>query len=100
MEIRLRSKREAIIEYRRKRAEHNKSLEKCVKQRKYYKKRCPKAYKGKKRGRKPARLNTRFKPEVLSNGDTVVELLIRGRCLLSSVSDLPFFLYRLTRIFG
>lgn len=86
-EIRLRTKREAITEQRRQRAEHKKNLEKCVKQRKYYRKRHPKTYKGKKRGRKPARLNTRFKPEVLSNGDTEVELLTRGRCLLSMSRD-------------
>ena len=32
-------------------------------------------------------MNTRFKPEVLSNGDTVVELLTRGRCLLYMSRD-------------
>ena len=86
-EIRLRSKRESVIEQRRQRAEHKKNLEKRAKQRKYYRRRHPKTYKGKKRGRKPTRLNTRFKPEVLSNGDTVVELLTRGRCLLSMSRD-------------
>ena len=50
--------------------------------RKAYRKRHPKKYKGRKRGRKPLRLNARYTPEVLSNGDTKVELLTRSRGLL------------------
>lgn len=58
-------------------------LEQLVKNRKYYSKKHPKKYKGKKRGRKPQRLNKRFRPTMLSNGETVIELLTRSKCLLS-----------------
>jgi transposase len=81
-EIRLRSKREAIKDQRKKQAEFRNKLERRVKQRKYYRKRHPRRYKGRKRGRKPVRLNERFKPEILGNGDTAVELLTRSRGLL------------------
>lgn len=86
-EIRLRTKREAVTEQRRQIANHKKNMERLVKQRKYYRKRHPKNYKGKKRGRKPVRLNTRFKGAVLSNGDTIIELLTRSRGLLSMSRD-------------
>ena len=43
----------------------------------------PKKYKGKKRGRKPQRLNKRFRPTMLANGETVIELLTRSKYLLS-----------------
>ena len=39
------------------------------------------------RGRKPARKNEAYKPERLSNGDTVVELLTRSRYLLMQPSN-------------
>ncbi len=81
-EIRLRSKREAIKDQRKKQAEFRNKLEQRVKQRKYYRKKHPGRYKGRKRGRKPIRLNERFKPEILDNGDTGVELLTRSRGLL------------------
>jgi transposase len=81
-EIRLRSKREAIKDQRKRQAEFRNKLEQRVKQRKYYRKKHPRRYKGRKRGRKPVRLNERFKPEILSNGDTGVELLTRSRGLL------------------
>ncbi|MCH3969430.1 MAG: transposase [Prevotella sp.] len=81
-EIRLRSKREAIKDQRKKQAEFRNKLEQRVKQRKYYRKKHPRRYKGRKRGRKPIRLNERFKPEILDNGDTGVELLTRSRGLL------------------
>ena len=81
-EIRLRSKREAIKDQRKKQAEFRNKLEQRVKQRKYYRKKHPRRYKGRKRGRKPVRLNERFKPEILDNGDTGVELLTRSRGLL------------------
>ena len=81
-EIRLRSKREAIKDQRKKQAEFRNKLEQRVKQRKYYRKKHPRRYKGRKRGRKPVRLNGRFKPEILDNGDTGVELLTRSRGLL------------------
>jgi hypothetical protein len=78
-EIRLRSKREAIKDQRKKQAEFRNRLEQRVKQRKYYRKKHPRRYKGRKRGRKPIRLNERFNPEILDNGDTGVELLTRSR---------------------
>ena len=81
-EIRLRSKREAIKDQRKRQAEFRNKLEQRVKQRKYYHKKHPGRYKGRKRGRKPVRLNERFKPEILGNGDTRVELLTRSRGLL------------------
>lgn len=81
-EIRLRSKREAIKDQRKRQAEFRNKLEQRVKQRKYYRKKHPRMYKGRKRGRKPVRLNERFKPEILDNGDTGVELLTRSRGLL------------------
>ena len=81
-EIRLRSKREAIKDQRKRQAEFRNKLEQRVKQRKYYRKKHPRRYKGRKRGRKPVRLNERFKPEILGNGDTGVELLTRSRGLL------------------
>jgi transposase len=81
-EIRLRSKREAIKDQRKRQAEFRNKLERRVQQRKYYRRRHPRTYKGRKRGRKPVRLNERFKPEILGNGDTAVELLTRSRGLL------------------
>ena len=81
-EIRLRSKREAIKDQRKRQAEFRNKLEQRVKQRKYYRKKHPGRYKGRKRGRKPVRLNEHFKPEILDNGDTGVELLTRSRGLL------------------
>ena len=44
-------------------------------------------YKGKTRGRKPARKNEKFRPTVLSTGDTLVELLTRCRCALTQTPD-------------
>lgn len=86
-EIRLRSKREALKERRKAEAEHKKKLARRVAARKAYRKKHPKTYKGRKRGRKPSRLSQRHTPEVLSNGDTKVELLTRSRGLLSKSRD-------------
>ena len=52
-----------------------------------YRKMHPKKYKGKTRGRKPARKNEKFRPTVLSTGDTLVELLTRCRCALTQTPD-------------
>lgn len=81
-ELRLKCKREAVRERKRDEAEHKKKLTRRVAMRKAYRKKHPKNYKGRKRGRKPLRLNARYTPEVLSNGDTKVELLTRSRGLL------------------
>jgi transposase len=82
-EIRLKNKREAIKEQKKTAAAFKKKLELRVKARKAYRLKHPKDYKGKKRGRKPMRLNVRFVPEELSNGDTKVELLTRSKHLLT-----------------
>ena len=55
--------------------------------RRWYRKTHPKKYKGKTRGRKPARKNEKFRPTVLSTGDTLVELLTRCRCALTQTPD-------------
>lgn len=86
-ELRLRAKRQAQKEQRKLRAEHRKKQAARVKARKAYRKKHPKTYKGKIRGRKPARLNSRYAPETLENGDTKVELLTRSRNLLTKSSD-------------
>ena len=88
-ELRMKYKREAVKDVNRQKAEFKKHLEQLAKQRKYYrnsrKKQGKKRCKGKRRGRKPMRLNTRFEPKRLSNGETLVEALTRckkqlGRC--------------------
>ena len=86
-EIRLREKRLAITEQNKERADFKKKLEHNRKQRKYYRKRHPKGYKGKKRGRKPTRGNSAFRPETLANGETKVELITKSKHLLSMSRD-------------
>lgn len=86
-ELRLKCKREAVRERKREEAEHKKKLALRVAMRKAYRKKHPKNYKGRKRGRKPLRLNAKYMPEVLSNGDTKVELLTRSRGLLMKSPD-------------
>lgn len=86
-ELRLKARRQAQKEQRRLQSEHRKRQAARVKARKAYRRKHPKKYKGKIRGRKPARLNSRYVPETLSNGDTKVELLTRSRGLLSKSPD-------------
>lgn len=86
-ELRLKAKREAQKALNKEKAEFKKKLERLVRSRKYYRKKHPKKYKGKKRGRKPQRLNKRFRPTMLSNGETVIELLTRSKYLLSMSGD-------------
>ena len=86
-ELRLKAKRLAQKEQRKLQAEHRKKQAARVKARKAYRRRHPKKYKGKIRGRKPARLNSRYIPGTLSNGDTKVELLTRSRNLLTKSPD-------------
>lgn len=77
-ELRLRFKREAQAELRRLELEHRKRLKRnAAQRRRYRKKNKHKKVKGKRRGRKPGRRNEKFRPPVLSNGDTKVELLTR-----------------------
>ncbi|MFR1135304.1 MAG: transposase [Bacteroides xylanisolvens] len=66
-ELRMKYKREAVKDVNRQKAEFKKHLEQLAKQRKYYrnsrKKQGKKRCKGKRRGRKPMRLNTRFESQ-------------------------------------
>jgi transposase len=86
-EIRLKDKREAVKEQKKAVATFKKKLAQKAKARKAYRQKHPKNYNGKKRGRKPTRLNEKFVPEELSNGDTKVELLTRSRYLLTRSGD-------------
>jgi len=80
-EVRQRLKREAVKDMNRQKAEFRKHLEKLAAQRKTYRERMRKKHgtnwKKGKRGRKPKRLNTRFEPPRLENGETLVEALTR-----------------------
>lgn len=75
-EIRLRLKREAVAEQKRERIEFKKQLERNARRRRAYRQK-HKRPKGKKRGRKPMRLNTAFVPQALGNEETKVEGLAR-----------------------
>lgn len=87
-ELRLKYKRDAVKAQKQQEAEHKKHLNKLAKQRRYYRKRHPKKnYKGKKRGRKPQRLNQRFKPQVFENGETLLEMLTRCKFQLAQSGD-------------
>lgn len=90
-ELRLRFKREAVSEQKKLRADFRKHLKDLVKSRKRYALKMkelhgPKWRKGK-RGRKPKRLNTRFEPYRLENGETLVEALTRCRTQLMKSRD-------------
>lgn len=86
-EIRLRLKREAVKEQNKQKAEFRKMLERLSAQRKAYRERMRKKHgknwKKSRRGKKPKRLNTRFEPSRLENGETPVEALTRCRKQLS-----------------
>ena len=86
-EIRLRLKREAVKEPNRQKAEFRKYLEGLAAQRKAYRERMKtkhgKKWEKSRRGKKPKRLNTRFEPPRLKNGETPVEALTRCRKQLS-----------------
>ena len=86
-EIRLRLKREAVKELNRQKTKFRKYLEGLAAQRKAYRERMMaknrRKWKKSKRGKKPKRLNTRFEPPRLTNGETLVEALTRCRRQLS-----------------
>lgn len=86
-ELRLRYRREAQAEQKRLELEHRKKLRQSATRRRRYRKKHPKNYKGKTRGRKPMRKNGKFSPPVLSNGDTSNELLKRSRYALTQTPD-------------
>ena len=83
-EIRLRCKREAQAEIRKQKREFKARKKRNTAHRRWYRKKHPKKYKGKTRGRKPARKNEKFRPEVLSTGDTLLELLTRTKFSLAA----------------
>lgn len=85
-EIRLKVKRIAIAERRKKEKEFNAKKAECKKRNKKYAKSHPCKCKGKKRGRKPI-YSGAFKPSTHINGDTDVELLTRCKYLLSQKDD-------------
>ena len=79
-EVRLKEKRGTVTENKRKEMAFRQDEGRRAKQRKYYRKRHPKNPK-EKRGRKRIRPKA-YRPETLSNGDTPVELLTRGKYIL------------------
>lgn len=86
-ELRLHAKRDAQAAQKKEKREFRDRQKRNAAHRKWYRKTHPKRYKGKTRGRKPARTNAQFKPKVLSTGDTVVELLTRTKYALTQTPD-------------
>lgn len=80
-EMRMRFKRQAVSETRKEEREFNNKKRNRAKARAYYRKKHPRK-RGERRGRPRLRSNEKFKPSVLSNGDTKVELLTRARYIL------------------
>ena len=78
-EMRLKSKRDAQVDNRREERKFRERMKRNEYHRKWYRKTHPKTYTGKVRGHKPARKNEKYRPPVLSNGDTVIELLTRTK---------------------
>ncbi|MCG9341820.1 transposase [Staphylococcus aureus] len=81
-EMRMRHKRKAVVEQKKEEAEYKAKMAKRRKARAYYHKKHPRKKNGEKRGRPRLRANEKFKPTVLSNGDTKVDLLTRARYIL------------------
>lgn len=86
-EIRLRLKRKTQVDNRRLEREFRRRQERNAAQRKRYAKTHPLKGKKSKRGRKRKRKNEKFRPPVLSNGDTVLELLTRSKRALTQSRD-------------
>ena len=86
-EIRLKLKRKETAKRRREEAAYKRKQHERARRRAKYRSSHPKNYKGEKRGRKPMRLNARFVPERLSNGDTMLDLLTRSKRLLAQSGD-------------
>ena len=78
-ELRLKFKREAQVDNRREERKFRERKKRNEYHCKWYRKTHPKTYEGKVRSRKPARKNEKYRPQVLSNGDTVIELLTRAK---------------------
>lgn len=86
-ELRLKTKREAQVDVRRQARKFKERQKRNAAHRKWYRKTHPKNYPGKVRGPKPKRKNEKFKPPVLGNGDTVIELLTRTKRSLTQSPD-------------
>lgn len=86
-ELRLKTKREAQVDVRRQARKFKERQKRNAAHMKWYRKTHPKNYPGKVRGPKPKRKNEKFRPPVLSNGDTVIELLTRTRHSLTQSPD-------------
>ena len=86
-ELRLKLKRKETAKRRREEAAYKRKQHQRAKRRAKYRATHPKNYKGEKRGRKPMRLNARFVPERLSNGDTMLDLLTRSKRLLAQSGE-------------
>ena len=71
----MRYKREVQADIRMAERRFKKRLKRNDAHRQWYRKKHPKKFKGKKRIPKPKRRNEQFRPPVLENGDTLVELL-------------------------
>lgn len=85
-EMRMRFKRKAVIQTKKEEREFNRKKANRKKARAYYRKKHP-GKRGEKRGRPRLRSHEKFKPSVLSNGDTRVELLTRARYILPKSGD-------------
>ena len=86
-ELRLKIKRKELAKRRREEAAHKRKQRERAKRRAKYRASHPKNYNGEKRGRKPMRLNAKYVPERLSNGDTMLDLLTRSKRLLAQSGD-------------
>lgn len=81
-ELRLKFKRQAQAETKRAESEFKKEQARLAEQRRKWRS-AHKKKKGEKRGRKRKRKNAKFRPGILENGDTLVELLTRSKYALS-----------------
>ena len=86
-EMRLKAKRDAQVDNRREARKFKERQKRNEAHKKWYRKTHPKNYPGKIRGPKPRSKNEKYKPEVLSNGDTVLELLTRTKHSLTQCPD-------------
>lgn len=84
-EMRLRFKRLAVTESRKEAAAFAQNEDRKAKQRAYYRKRHPKNKK-ERRGRKRIR-KQKYKPTLLANGETKVEMLTRSRNMLAQSGE-------------
>lgn len=87
-EMRMKHKRKAMKEDARMRKEHRLKLKRNKEQRrKREQQRAEAGIEKSNRGRKPMRINRQYVPQRLANGDTMIELLTRSRCLISQSRD-------------